>query len=130
MANLDASAQALEAGTVDMALVRSDVLTSASGQTIAILRRDMVGIIVQATSSIIETVGQLAAKTIGLVSEPIGNEHLLDQILTYYQIPVHTVRRVALAPNEIVRPCARNVSRRCLRWVQRVPVPSPTQSLL
>jgi TRAP transporter TAXI family solute receptor len=102
LANLEASAQALEAGTVDMAVVRSDVLTSAHGQTIAILRREVVGLIVPASSSI-ETVGQLAAKTIGLVSGPISNEHLLDQILTYYQIPLHTVRRVTLAPDEIVQ---------------------------
>jgi TRAP-type uncharacterized transport system substrate-binding protein len=101
MANLEASAQALEAGTVDMAVVRSDVLTSAHGQTIAILRRDAVGLIVPAASPI-ETVGQLAAKTIGLMSGSTGNEHILDQILTYYQIPLHTVRRVVLAPNEIV----------------------------
>jgi TRAP-type uncharacterized transport system substrate-binding protein len=99
MADLDASAHALKTGAVDMAVVRSDVLTSAHGQTIAILRRDVIGLIVPAASPI-ETVGQLAAKTIGLVSGPTSNERILDQILTYYQI--QTGRRVVLTPDEIV----------------------------
>src|SRR5262245_20883231 len=41
-ADVAASMQALEAEQVDLAMVRSDIPTSANGQTIAILRRDVV----------------------------------------------------------------------------------------
>lgn len=44
LADLEASAKALAAGEVDLAVVRSD--TSTHGQTIAILRRDVVGLII------------------------------------------------------------------------------------
>ena len=43
MADREASEKALAAGEVDLAVVRSDMLTSTAAQTIAILRRDVVG---------------------------------------------------------------------------------------
>jgi TRAP transporter TAXI family solute receptor len=98
--DLDASAKALADGQVDLAVVRSDMLTSTPGQTIIILRRDVVGLIVPPHSPI-ETVGHLAGKTLGVVPGPAGNDRLLDEILTHYQVPTQTLRRVVLAPNEI-----------------------------
>jgi TRAP transporter TAXI family solute receptor len=100
MADLEASAKALAAGEVDLAVVRSDMLTSTHGQTIAILRRDVVGLIVPSHSPI-ETVGHLAGKTIGMVKGPASDDRILDQILTYYQIPAQTIRRVVLEHSDI-----------------------------
>src|SRR5213595_795130 len=100
MADLEASAKALAAGEVDLAVVRSDMLTSTDGQTIAILRRDVVGLIVPGQSPI-ETVGHLAGKTIGMVQGLASDDRILDQILTYYQISAQTIRRVVLAPSDI-----------------------------
>src|SRR5499426_2212183 len=100
MADPEARLKALAAGEVDLAVVRSDLLTDVQGQTIAILRRDVVGIIVPAHSPI-ETVGQLAGKTIGMVQGPESNDRILDQILTYYKIPTDKVQRVVLAHSEI-----------------------------
>jgi TRAP transporter TAXI family solute receptor len=92
--------KALTAGEVDLAVVRSDMLTGTDAQTIAILRRDVVALIVPAHSPV-ETVGHLAGKTIGLVQGPASDERILDQILEYYQVPASKVQRVVLAPGEI-----------------------------
>jgi TRAP transporter TAXI family solute receptor len=100
MADIEARMKALASGEVDLAVVRSDMLTSADSQTIAILRRDVVGLIVPGQSSV-ETVGHLAGKTIGMVQGLASNDRILDEILTYYQISAQTIRRVVLAPSDI-----------------------------
>src|SRR5499426_4139132 len=82
MADTEARTKALVAGEIDLAVVRSDLFTDVQGQTIAILRRDVVALIVPAHSPI-ETVGHLAGKTIGLVQGPASDERILDQILEY-----------------------------------------------
>jgi hypothetical protein len=46
MTERKASAKALMAGEADLAVVRSDMLTSTALQTIAILRRDVVGLVI------------------------------------------------------------------------------------
>jgi NMT1-like family len=49
----------------------------------------------------VETVGNLAGKTIGVVQGSASDERILDQILEYYQVPTARVHRVVLAPGEI-----------------------------
>ena len=99
-ADSEANEKALVAGEADLAVVRSDMLTSSVAQTIAILRRDVVGFVIPPHASI-EKVSDLAGKTLGLVQGPAGNERLLDQILAYYQIPADKLQRVVLAPAEV-----------------------------
>src|SRR5262247_1891144 len=99
-ADREASEKALVAGEADLAVVRSDMLTSTEAQTIAILRRDVVGLVVPPHTPI-EKVRELAGKTLGLVQGPAGDERILDQLLAYYQIPADKLQRVVLAPNEI-----------------------------
>jgi TRAP transporter TAXI family solute receptor len=99
-ADREASEKALMAGEADLAVVRSDMLTSTELQTIAILRRVVVGLVIPPHASI-EKVRDLAGKTLGLVQGAAGDEHILDQILAYYQIPADKVQRVVLAPGEI-----------------------------
>jgi TRAP transporter TAXI family solute receptor len=100
MTDREAAAKALAAGTVDLAVVRSDELTSTTGKTIAILRRDVVGLVIPSHAAI-EKVGDLAGKTIGLMQGPAGDERILDQILEYYQVPTKRVNRVVLTYGEI-----------------------------
>ena len=101
MADIEASTKALAAGEVDLAVVRSDLLTEVQAQTIAIVRRDVIGLIVPAHSPV-KTVAHLAGKTIGMVQgQTKSDDRILDQIVTYYKIPAHTIRRVVLAPSEI-----------------------------
>jgi TRAP-type uncharacterized transport system substrate-binding protein len=99
-ADLEASAKALADGQVDLAVVRSDMLSTAPGQTIIVLRRDVVGFIVPPHAPR-KTVRQLAGKALGVVPGPAGNDRLLEQILTHYQVPPPTLQRVVLAPQEI-----------------------------
>ena len=99
-ADREASMKALLAGEADLAVVRSDMLTSSEAQTIAILRRDVVGLVIPPHAAI-EKVNDLAGKTLGMMQGPAADEHILDQILSYYQIPADKVQRVVLAPNEI-----------------------------
>src|SRR5215510_1412171 len=100
MGDREARIKALTAGEVDLAVVRSDDLTSTTAQTIAILRRDVVGLVIP-HYALLEKVGQLTGKTIGLLQGPAGDERILDQILAYYQVPTQRVHRVVLAPGEI-----------------------------
>jgi TRAP transporter TAXI family solute receptor len=99
-ADSEASEKALVAGEADLAVVRSDMLTSTVAQTIAILRRDVVGLVIPPHASI-EHVRDLAGKTLGLVQGPAGDARILEQILAYYQIPADKLQRVVLAPGEI-----------------------------
>jgi TRAP-type uncharacterized transport system substrate-binding protein len=92
--------QALEAGKVELATVRSDVPVGAHSQTIAILRRDVVGLIVPPQAPI-EHVGDLAGKSLGVVQGLAEDARILDQIFTHYQTPAKTSPRVVLAPGEI-----------------------------
>jgi ABC-type nitrate/sulfonate/bicarbonate transport system substrate-binding protein len=65
--------------------VRSGGPIPGNGQTIAILRRDVVAFIVPAKSPI-DKIPSLAGKTIGIPQGPLQkyNEQTLDSILSYY----------------------------------------------
>ncbi|WP_244406139.1 TAXI family TRAP transporter solute-binding subunit [Methylocella silvestris] len=100
--DLTASAQAIETHKADLAIIRSDAAVPANGATIAILRRDVVAIVTPAKSPI-EKIPDLAGKTIGLVEGPLQayNSAALDVILSFYDIPAQSVRRVVLPLDEI-----------------------------
>src|SRR4051794_8348966 len=111
-ADLDASARALENGKVDLAIVRTDVAPPMNGQTIAILRREAVGIILPANSKI-DAISELRGKSVGILAGPLqgANEKILDSILTYYNVPVASVHRKVLAPEDLAKEVhARQVS--------------------
>ncbi|SED49717.1 TRAP-type uncharacterized transport system, substrate-binding protein [Rhizobiales bacterium GAS188] len=100
--NLAASAKALENHQTDLAIVRSDVATPTNGQTIAILRRDVVAFVLPSNSPIDKIAG-LDAKTIGIPQGPLQdyNSQALDTILSYYNIPASAVKRIFLPRAEI-----------------------------
>jgi TRAP-type uncharacterized transport system substrate-binding protein len=100
MASRGANAKALTAGEADLAVVRSDMLTSSGVQPIAILQCDVVGLVIPPHAPIAK-VRDLAGKTIGLVQGTAGDAHILDQILAYYQSPADTLQRVVLTSGEI-----------------------------
>jgi TRAP-type uncharacterized transport system substrate-binding protein len=91
MASRGANAKALTAGEADLAVVRSDMLTSSGVQPIAILQCDVVGLVIPPHAPIAK-VRDLAGKTIGLVQGTAGDAHILDQILAYYQSPADTLQ--------------------------------------
>ena len=100
--DLAASAKAIEDHATDLGIVRSDAEIPANGETIAILRRDVVAFVVPAKSKI-DKVSALSGRTIAI---PQGflqsyNERTLDTILSYYDIPATAVKRVFLPLAEI-----------------------------
>jgi TRAP-type uncharacterized transport system substrate-binding protein len=90
VADLAASAKAIEDHATDLGIVRSDAVIPTNGETIAILRRDVVAFVVPAKSPI-DKIPSIAGKTIGIPQGPLQtyNEQTLDSILSYYNIPAN-----------------------------------------
>ncbi|HUI21276.1 MAG TPA: TAXI family TRAP transporter solute-binding subunit [Methylocella sp.] len=102
VADLAASAKSIEDHATDLGIIRSDVAIPTNGETIAILRRDVVAFVLPAKSPI-DNLSGLTNKTIAI---PQGflqsyNEQTLDSILSYYNIPGKSVKRVFLPLNEL-----------------------------
>jgi TRAP-type uncharacterized transport system substrate-binding protein len=102
VANLEESAKAMEDGKADIALVRTDVKPPLNGQTLVILRRDVVAIILPPKSPV-KHISGLVNKTIGIPSGPVqdNDSHALDTILGYYNIDPASVKREYLSASEI-----------------------------
>jgi TRAP transporter TAXI family solute receptor len=102
VADLAASAKAIEDHATDLGIVRSDAVIPTNGETIAILRRDVVAFVVPAKSPI-DKISSITGKTIGVPQGPLQtyNEHTLDTILSYYNIPASSVKRIFLPVAEI-----------------------------
>lgn len=101
--SLAASSKAIETGDAELALVRSDVSPPSNGQTIAILRRDVVAFVLPPKSPI-DSIGKLSGKTIAIPQGRLQdvNAALLDTILSYYNVAPHDVKRVFLSAEEMV----------------------------
>jgi TRAP-type uncharacterized transport system substrate-binding protein len=97
VADLMASTKALEDGQVDLAIIRSDVAPPTNGQTIAILRRDVIAFMLPPDSSVDKVAG-LDGKTIGIPAGPQKeyNAQALDTILSYYNIAPKSVKRAEI----------------------------------
>src|SRR5262249_53408484 len=100
--DLPASSKALETGKVDIAVVRSDIDPPANGQTLVILRRDVIAILLPASSPVKDIPG-LAGKTIAVPAGPLQQEKssALDKILGYYNVAPAAVKREFLSPADI-----------------------------
>lgn len=97
-----AAAAALDSGEVDLAVARSDVALPASGQTLVILHRNAVLLIVPPDKQI-ASVADLAGKRVGYMKGPYtgdANARLLDTILAQYDAPKDSVEKVALNRRE------------------------------
>jgi TRAP-type uncharacterized transport system substrate-binding protein len=102
VADLSASAKAIEDHAADLAIIRSDAAVPSNGATIAILRRDVVAVVTPAKTSI-EKIPNLVGKTIGIPEGILQsyNSQALDTILSYYDIPAKNVQRIFLPMAEI-----------------------------
>jgi TRAP-type uncharacterized transport system substrate-binding protein len=101
--DLAASSRAIENGAADLAIIRSDVSPPINGQTIAILRRDVVAFVLPPKSAI-DSIDKLSGKTIAIPQGRLQevNAALLDLILGYYNVAPHEVKRLFLSPEEMV----------------------------
>ncbi len=101
------SAKALEDRRTDLAVVRSDAAPPPNAQTIVILRRDVVALVLPPHSPVTSLAG-LAGKTVGIVAGPLqaANARLLDTVLTYFDIPTKDVDRL-FQPVDVLAQAAR-----------------------
>ena len=102
VSNLEASSKALEDYRANIALVRSDVRPPENGQTLVILRRDVIAIILPPKSPI-KNMSGLSGKTIAVPAGPLQDcdSRALDTILGYYNIASAGVKRIFLPISEI-----------------------------
>ena len=92
---LDAAAKAIAAGDVDVAVLRSDGTIPPQVQTLAILRRDRVFLIVPPKSPI-EDLRGLRNQTVAILPGPGPDEALLDGLLDFHGVPPASVKRLAM----------------------------------
>jgi TRAP transporter TAXI family solute receptor len=93
-----ASAAALQAGEVDLAIVRSDISMPPSGQTLVILHHNPALLIARGDEEI-SSVVELKGKRVGIVkgvAAGTGNSMLLDVILAQYDVQTGLVEHIAL----------------------------------
>ncbi|MFL5134215.1 MAG: TAXI family TRAP transporter solute-binding subunit [Microvirga sp.] len=100
--DLAASAKALEEGRTDLSIIRTDVSPPTNGQTIAILRRDLVAIVLPHGSSI-DNVAALSGKTVGIPEswQQAYNAQLLDTLLGFFDVPAKNVKRVFIKAEDV-----------------------------
>lgn len=98
------SSRALEEQRVDLAVVRSDVAMPAGGLTVLIMRRDAAVLIAPAQSEL-RSVEDLRGRKVGVLlggqAGRAGSQVLLDAALAQYDVPATSVRRVALALDDL-----------------------------
>jgi TRAP transporter TAXI family solute receptor len=95
----DDAAAAIDSNEVSIAVVRRDVAMPAKGQAIAILRRNIVVLVVPPDSKI-EKVSDLAGHKVGFIRRTI-NGRLLTTLLTHYEVRPNDINGVAVDPSEV-----------------------------
>ena len=93
-----ASAAALQAGEVDLSVVRSDIALPSNGQTLVILHHNPALLVAPAGSPIHDVV-DLRGKRVGIVKGAAsgeGNSALLNVVLNQYDLPASAVDHVLL----------------------------------
>ncbi len=101
------SAQALDDGRADLAIVRTDAGMPEKGQTVAIWHRDAV-LLLAPEGRGIANVGDLRDRTVGIVRKLPANSRLLDLLLAQQEVPRDSVRTVPLDGPEEVEPALRS----------------------
>ncbi len=94
------TAAALDNGTADLAISRTDIAIPEHGETIAILHHDPV-VMLAAPHSGVTKITELRGKTIGLLPNLGANQRLLNQLLNYYGIPEGAVQIETVLPDNL-----------------------------
>jgi TRAP transporter TAXI family solute receptor len=94
------SAEALEQGRADLAVVRTDVAIPSNGATVVVLHND-VAVLAAPAGSKLAKVTDLAKKRVGIFPARTANAALLDAILAEYEIVPETVQHVMLSDDEL-----------------------------
>ena len=95
-----AASAAVDAGKVDLAVIRTDVALPDDAQTVVILHRDA-ALLVAPSSGAVHEVADLAGHTVGIVHRGAGNEAMLATALAQYDVRPEDVAIVGLAPEDV-----------------------------
>jgi TRAP-type uncharacterized transport system substrate-binding protein len=102
VADAAAAAAALERGSTDLAVLRSDALPPAA-RAMLVLHRNA-ALLIAPGGTKLKRVADLRGKNIGMVQEVAGaqsNARLLETILDQYDIPRHSVTTTVVAPGAV-----------------------------
>ena len=101
-ADPEVAAKAMDEGKLDLMIVRSDLAPRTRGQTLAIIRREAIALIVPADGGI-EKFADLARKSIAIPEGPLQkqNEEILNQLLDFYAVPRASVARLFMPAGEV-----------------------------
>lgn len=104
------SADLLDSGKADLAVVRHDLAFPKTGQVVAVLRRNYIVLFApgepfdsdgENKAAKIETIEALAGKRIGVIGRSRANIELLKMLLKQYEIPFDTIQVVHLPVNDV-----------------------------
>ncbi|HEY8565519.1 MAG TPA: TAXI family TRAP transporter solute-binding subunit [Beijerinckiaceae bacterium] len=87
------SAESLDNGKADLAVVRTDAAVPPKAQTLVIMHRDA-AVLMTTGATKIERVAGLSGKTVGIVRRIDANAKLLATVLNHYEIEPGTVRTI------------------------------------
>jgi len=91
------SAQALDRGDADLAVIRADLPIPSSARAIAILQKNAVVILAaNKKKKTIKNFGDLKNRKLGVVGSPGANDRLLDRLLAHYGLSSSDITRVPL----------------------------------
>jgi TRAP transporter TAXI family solute receptor len=94
------SAQALEDGKADLAIVRTDVAMPVKAQTVVIMHRDA-SLLMTTPDSGISKVSGLWGRNVGIVRDIPANRTLHEAVLAHYEVPKDSVPVVVIAASEV-----------------------------
>lgn len=94
------SAEALQRGSVDLAVVRPDVLLPPNSATVAILREAALILLAPAAARIADLAG-LERKKLGVVSHHDADQAAIAAVLSHYDLAAPNLTLVPLAADEI-----------------------------
>jgi TRAP transporter TAXI family solute receptor len=94
-----ATAAAIAAGKVDLAVVRTDIDLPSNASSIAILRRDVVFLVARPDVGITR-IADLVGKKIATNKAQPANKDLLESILAHYDIPPSAVTHLSISTSE------------------------------
>jgi TRAP transporter TAXI family solute receptor len=95
------SAQRIDAGQADLAMLRADIAMPSTADTVLITRRTF-PFLITSKETAIGRIADLRGRRTGVVRNPAGNLTLLKRVLAQYEVRAEEVEIVGLAPEEIV----------------------------
>ena len=94
------TAEALERGTADVAVVRPDIVHPSNGLTAVILREEALIVVARGTEKI-DGLGGLSGKQLGVVARDDTDLYIVDVIFHHYRVPEGQIGLVRVAPAEL-----------------------------